>query len=182
MPRLPSRRAFVPACAAVPRLAPGNALVDSHNRLAVALGRRIEDGALNEISVPALAAEMGISDRHLRRVIQDEFGVSPNKLLETQRLLTAKLLLTDTTLPVTEVAYASGFCQPAALQRRFQDQLSPESRASSVAAPAVPKAADDSLSILPTGRRWIGTRCCISWSSGFTTASKRSSIRAICAP
>lgn len=100
-----------------PELAPGNALVDSHNRLAVALGRRIEDGALNEISVPELAAEMGISDRHLRRVIQDEFGVPPNKLLETQRLLTAKLLLTDTTLPVVDVAFASGFSS----LRRFND-------------------------------------------------------------
>ncbi|HKQ25711.1 MAG TPA: AlkA N-terminal domain-containing protein [Burkholderiales bacterium] len=100
-----------------PELAPGNALVDSRNRLAVALGRRIEDGALNEMDVPSLAAEMGISDRHLRRVIQDEFGVSPNKLLETQRLLTAKLLLTDTSLPVTEVAFASGFSS----LRRFND-------------------------------------------------------------
>jgi len=108
---------FRPCLRCRPEIAPGNALVDSRNRLAVALGRRIEDGALNEISVPALAAQMGISDRHLRRVIQDEFGVSPNKLLETQRLLSAKLLLTDTLLPVTEVAYASGF----ASLRRFND-------------------------------------------------------------
>ncbi|HUF19616.1 MAG TPA: DNA-3-methyladenine glycosylase 2 [Burkholderiales bacterium] len=100
-----------------PELAPGNALVDARNRLAVALARRIEDGALNEGSVAALAAEMGISERHLRRVIQEQFGVSPNRLLETQRLLTAKLLLTDTALPVTDVAYASGF----ASLRRFND-------------------------------------------------------------
>ena len=108
---------FRPCLRCRPEMAPGNALVDSRNRLAVALGRRIEDGVLNEISVPALAAEMGISDRHLRRVIQDEFGVSPNKLLETQRLLSAKRLLTDTAMPVTEVAYASGF----ASLRRFND-------------------------------------------------------------
>jgi len=108
---------FRPCLRCRPEIAPGNALVDSRNRLAVALGRRIEEGALNEISVPALAAQMGISDRHLRRVIQDEFGVSPNKLLETQRLLTAKMLLTDTLLPVTEIAYASGF----ASLRRFND-------------------------------------------------------------
>ena len=108
---------FRPCLRCRPEIAPGNALVDSHNRLAVALGRRIEDGALNELSVPALAAQMGISDRHLRRVIQEEFGVPPNRLLETQRLLTAKLLLTDTVLPITEVAYASGF----ASLRRFND-------------------------------------------------------------
>jgi AraC family transcriptional regulator of adaptative response / DNA-3-methyladenine glycosylase II len=100
-----------------PELAPGNARVDSRNRLAVALGRRIEAGALNEISVPALASEMGIGERHLRRVIQGEFGVSPNKLLETQRLLTAKMLLTDTAMAITDVAYASGF----ASLRRFND-------------------------------------------------------------
>ena len=108
---------FRPCLRCRPELAPGNALVDSRNRLAVALARRIEDGALNEGSVSALAAELGISDRHLRRVIQDEFGVSPNKLLETQRLLTAKLLLTDTTLPVIDVAFASGFSS----LRRFND-------------------------------------------------------------
>ncbi len=108
---------FRPCLRCRPEIAPGNALVDSRNRLAVALGRRIEDGVLNEISVPALAQQMGISERHLRRVIQDEFGVSPARLLETQRLLTAKLLLTDTALPVTEVAYASGF----ASLRRFND-------------------------------------------------------------
>lgn len=110
---------FRPCLRCRPELAPGNALVDSRNRLAVALSQRIEEGALNEMDVPALAAEMGISDRHLRRVIQDEFGVSPNKLLETQRLLTAKLLLTDTGLPVTEVAYASGFSS----LRRFNDSF-----------------------------------------------------------
>ncbi len=108
---------FRPCLRCRPELAPGNARVDSHNRLAVALARRIEEGALNDLNVPELAAQMEISDRHLRRVIQDEFGVSPNKLLETQRLLTAKLLLTDTTLPVTEIAYASGFSS----LRRFND-------------------------------------------------------------
>lgn len=108
---------FRPCLRCRPELAPGNARVDSRNRLAVGLARRIEEGALNDLSVPQLAAQMGISDRHLRRVIQDEFGVSPNRLLETQRLLTAKLLLTDTSLPVTEVAYASGFSS----LRRFND-------------------------------------------------------------
>jgi len=108
---------FRPCLRCRPELAPGNARVDSGNRLAAALARRVEEGALNEMDVPALAAEMGISDRHLRRVIQEAYGVSPNKLLETQRLLTAKMLLTDTPLPMTEIAYASGFSS----LRRFND-------------------------------------------------------------
>lgn len=108
---------FRPCLRCRPEMAPGNARVDSGSRLAAALARRVEEGALNEMDVPALAAEMGISDRHLRRVIQEAYGVSPNKLLETQRLLTAKMLLTDTSLPITEIAFASGFSS----LRRFND-------------------------------------------------------------
>ncbi|HEY3413997.1 MAG TPA: DNA-3-methyladenine glycosylase 2 [Armatimonadota bacterium] len=92
-----------------PELAPGNARIDAVSRLAGAALSRIEDGALTEGGVTALAAEMGVSDRHLRRAIQLEFGVSPIALAQTQRLLLAKRLLTDTALPVTDVAFASGF-------------------------------------------------------------------------
>ena len=46
-----------------------------------------------------------------------EFGVSPVEYAQTQRLLLAKRLLTDTALPVIEVAFASGF----ASLRRFND-------------------------------------------------------------
>ena len=55
------------------------------------------------------AARLGITDRHLRRAFGAEFGVSPVEFAQTQRLLLAKRLLTDTSLPVTEVAFASGF-------------------------------------------------------------------------
>src|SRR5690606_36477514 len=56
-----------------------------------------------------IAARLGITDRHLRRAFGAEFGVSPVEFAQTQRLLLAKRLLTDTALPVTEVAFASGF-------------------------------------------------------------------------
>lgn len=98
-----------------PELAPGNARIDSVRRLAAAAANRIEDGELTTKSVAELAAEIGITDRHLRRVIREEFGVSPIQLAQTQRLLLAKRLLTDTDLPVTEVAFAAGF----ASLRRF---------------------------------------------------------------
>jgi AraC family transcriptional regulator of adaptative response / DNA-3-methyladenine glycosylase II len=79
------------------------------NAWARAAVRRIEDGALGEMSLEELARELGISDRHLRRVVQSEYGVSPVELAQTQKLLTAKRLLTDTDLPIGEVALASGF-------------------------------------------------------------------------
>ncbi|SDL98978.1 DNA-3-methyladenine glycosylase II [Oryzisolibacter propanilivorax] len=59
--------------------------------------------------VAQLAARLGVSDRHLRRIFQARLGVSPQRWLTTRRLLAAKQLLADTALPVTEVALASGF-------------------------------------------------------------------------
>jgi AraC family transcriptional regulator of adaptative response / DNA-3-methyladenine glycosylase II len=62
-----------------------------------------------------LAQRLGISDRHLRRIFEAQFGVSPLQYLQTRRLLCAKQLLTDTTLPSAQVARMSGF----ASVRRF---------------------------------------------------------------
>ena len=62
-----------------------------------------------------LAARLGVSDRHVRRIFESQFGVSPLQYLQTRRLLAAKQLLADTALPVTQVALISGY----ASVRRF---------------------------------------------------------------
>lgn len=100
---------FRPCLRCRPELAPGCAAVDAGRRLAHAAVALIDDGWLDGRSIAALAVRLGISDRHLRRVFDAEFGVAPVAYAQTQRLLLAKRLLTDTALPVTEVAYASGF-------------------------------------------------------------------------
>src|SRR5690348_11877016 len=92
-----------------PELAPGNASVDATTRMAQAAASLIEDRALDSDGLGDVASSLGITDRHLRRVFGAEFGVSPIEFAQTQRLLLAKRLLTDTVLPVTEVALASGF-------------------------------------------------------------------------
>jgi AraC family transcriptional regulator of adaptative response / DNA-3-methyladenine glycosylase II len=92
-----------------PELAPGNASVDATTRLAQAAASMMEDRTLDGDGLDSLAARLGITDRHLRRAFGAEFGVSPVEFAQTQRLLLAKRLLTDTALPVTEVAFASGF-------------------------------------------------------------------------
>lgn len=68
-----------------------------------------------DASVEDLAGHLGITSRHLRRIFQAEHGVSPLQYLQTRRLLLAKALLTDSTLPVHEIAFAAGF----ASLRRF---------------------------------------------------------------
>ena len=100
---------FRPCLRCRPELAPGLSAIDSPSRLAWAAARRIEAGALDESGLAGLAAHLGITDRHLRRVFGEAFGVSPIDYAQTQRLLLAKRLLADTTLPVTEVALTAGF-------------------------------------------------------------------------
>ncbi len=92
-----------------PELAPGNSSVDATSRLAQAAASMMEDCTLDDNGLDTVAARLGITDRHLRRAFGAEFGVSPVEFAQTQRLLLAKRLLTDTALPVTEVAFASGF-------------------------------------------------------------------------
>jgi AraC family transcriptional regulator of adaptative response / DNA-3-methyladenine glycosylase II len=92
-----------------PELAPGNAPTDSVSRLVRAALERIRQGALDERSVDGLARELGVTGRHLRRAMDRELGVSPVELAQTKRLGLAKQLLQDTSLPVAEVAFASGF-------------------------------------------------------------------------
>ncbi|WP_066272925.1 DNA-3-methyladenine glycosylase 2 family protein [Hydrogenophaga palleronii] len=68
-----------------------------------------------------LAARLGVSDRHLRRVFEARLGVSPLQYLLTRKLLTAKQLLADTDLPVTQIALASGFGSVRRFNAAFLD-------------------------------------------------------------
>ena len=106
---------FRPCLRCRPELAPGFATVDANRRLAQSAAGLIEDGRLTDARLPDLAGSLGVTDRHLRRVFQQEFGVAPVEYAQTQRLLLAKRLLTDTDMAVLDVAMASGF----ASLRRF---------------------------------------------------------------
>ncbi len=113
---------FRPCLRCRPELAPGHAPVDGAQRIAHLVVRRIEEGKSEETgggksALEAIAAEFGLSSRQIRRIIQQELGVPPIQLLLTRRLLLAKQLLTETKLPIIEVAFASGFSS----LRRFND-------------------------------------------------------------
>lgn len=75
----------------------------------------IDQGMLAEQPLSALAARVGLGERQLRRLFVERLGAAPIGVHGTRRLLFAKQLLTETALPVTEVALASGF----ASLRRF---------------------------------------------------------------
>lgn len=92
-----------------PELAPGNASVDAVASLARRAAGMLQADYGSEQSIEKLAARLGCSSRHLRRAFMAEYNVSPVQYLQTCRLLLAKSLLTDTKLPVIDVAMAAGF-------------------------------------------------------------------------
>lgn len=100
-----------------PELAPGTSVTDATAKLVYRAARMLEKNCGSGQSLEELAGRLGCTDRHLRRVFTAEYHVSPVQYLQTCRLLLAKNLLTDTNLPVLEVAMAAGFGS----LRRFND-------------------------------------------------------------
>jgi len=106
---------FRPCLRCRPEAAPGSPLHRAKSELVAGALRLIEQGALDEGSLPELAQRVGVGERHLRRVFAEELGASPLDVASTRRLLFAKQLLTETRLPMTAIAQASGY----ASLRRF---------------------------------------------------------------
>ncbi len=115
------KASFRPCLRCRPELAPGNAPVDNAHRIVHLMVQRINEGFADDgVGLDEIAAQFQISSRQLRRIVQKELGVSPIELMQTRRLLLAKQLLTETKLPITEIAFASGFSS----LRRFNDAFS----------------------------------------------------------
>jgi AraC family transcriptional regulator of adaptative response / DNA-3-methyladenine glycosylase II len=110
---------FRPCLRCRPELAPRAAtwsIEDAARILAAQAARLIDemdvwslDGEHGTPSATHVADRLGVSGRHLRRLFEQEFGVSPLQYLQTRRLLAAKQLIADTRLPMAQVAQASGF-------------------------------------------------------------------------
>src|SRR5215472_8231735 len=69
----------------------------------------IGESALDDSGVEDLAARLGIGARHLRRLFLKYLGATPVAVAQTRRVHFAKRLIDETSLPMTEVALASGF-------------------------------------------------------------------------
>jgi AraC family transcriptional regulator of adaptative response / DNA-3-methyladenine glycosylase II len=75
--------------------------------------RLIAEGALDAAGessgVDALAERLGIGSRHLRRLFFQHLGATPIAVAQAQRLLSAKKLIDETTLPLTTIAIAARY-------------------------------------------------------------------------
>ncbi len=114
-----SEAGFRPCRRCRPELAPGD---PEWNRRADLVGRAIraiDAGEVDRHGVAGLARQLGVSERHLRRELQREVGTGPLQLARSRRLWLARLLLDQTSLSVTDVAFAAGFGS----LRQFNDSM-----------------------------------------------------------
>ncbi|MFC4119744.1 GlxA family transcriptional regulator [Nonomuraea zeae] len=72
-----------------------------------------------DLSVPALAARAGMSERHFSRVFTEQTGLPPGRYVERSRADTARRLLEVTGHPLATVARESGLGTPETLYRVF---------------------------------------------------------------
>ncbi|HZW41355.1 MAG TPA: AlkA N-terminal domain-containing protein [Agromyces sp.] len=93
----------------LPDAVPGSPEWDLRDDLAARAMRLIADGVVEREGVPGLAARLGYTPRHLTRVLTAELGAGPLALSRAHRAQTARTLLTATSLPAADVAFASGF-------------------------------------------------------------------------
>lgn len=111
------RLGFRPCLRCRPESAPGSPAWRG-TATTVARGLRlIEDGYLDENSIEELATKLGIGQRHLSRLFRKHIGATPRDVAATRRVQAAKRLISDTTMSLSDIAFAAGFRSI----RRFND-------------------------------------------------------------
>jgi AraC family transcriptional regulator, regulatory protein of adaptative response / DNA-3-methyladenine glycosylase II len=100
---------FRPCLRCRPECSPGTpAWRGTPNTVSRAL-RLIGEGGLEDGGLEGLAERLGVGSRHLRRLFIQHLGATPSAVAQTQRLHFTKKLLDETSLPMSRVAFASGF-------------------------------------------------------------------------
>ena len=110
---------FRPCLRCRPETSPGAPAWNGTSAVVTRALRLIEQGALDHSSLPALCDRLGVGERQLRRLFDQHLGASPSAVDGSRRLMLAKKLLTDTALPIGEIAYAAGYRSP----RRFREAV-----------------------------------------------------------
>jgi transcriptional regulator GlxA family with amidase domain len=83
----------------------------------------IETHLEETVSIQALADIAGLSMFHFARAFKQSEDMTPHEYLVHCRVQRAKDLLTDSKLPLSEIALASGFSDQSHLARRFREHV-----------------------------------------------------------
>jgi AraC family transcriptional regulator of adaptative response / DNA-3-methyladenine glycosylase II len=92
-----------------PELSPSDGAWRRSDEVVARALKLLDQGSLDDEPLTALAERVGIGERQLRRLFVERLGAPPIAVRRTRRLLFAKQLLTETRLPITQVALAAGF-------------------------------------------------------------------------
>jgi transcriptional regulator GlxA family with amidase domain len=82
---------------------------------------RMDAASHDEWPVGRLARVSGVSEAHFARSFRDAFGVPPHRYLLTRRIERATALLAESELPVTEIAWRTGWASLGTFGRTFRD-------------------------------------------------------------
>jgi AraC family transcriptional regulator of adaptative response / DNA-3-methyladenine glycosylase II len=83
--------------------------------------RAIADGALDGANEDELAARLGVSARHLRRLFDAHVGATPSEVARSRRAHFARRMLDETDLPFTKISAAAGFNSVRQFNRVMKD-------------------------------------------------------------
>ncbi len=100
---------FRPCLRCRPEVAPWTSAWNGTSATVSRALRLIGEGALDGGDVESLAQRLGVTSRHIRRLFEEHLGASPIAIAQSRRIHFARTLLTDTSLPITDVAFAAGF-------------------------------------------------------------------------
>jgi AraC family transcriptional regulator of adaptative response / DNA-3-methyladenine glycosylase II len=115
---------FRPCLRCRPETAPGSAAWIGTSTTVQRAIRIMDRFALEEFSITDLATKLGIGERWLRELFQQQVGANPQSILLSKKLDAARNLLDQSSLSITDIAFSSGFQSirrfNAAFKTRFQ--------------------------------------------------------------
>lgn len=113
------RAGYRPCLRCCPESAPGTAAVGSTNDTINRGLRILTSSEFYNYDENKFASLLGLSSRHLRRLFKEELGKTAKQIADDNRLDFARKLIIETGLPITKIAYSSGFFSV----RRFNDSV-----------------------------------------------------------
>jgi AraC family transcriptional regulator of adaptative response / DNA-3-methyladenine glycosylase II len=100
---------FRPCMRCRPEAAPGTPAWSGTSTTVSRGLKLISEGALDQAGVESLSARLGVTSRHLSRLFRQHLGASPIAVAQTRRLQTARTLLDQTPLEITQIALLAGY-------------------------------------------------------------------------
>ena len=118
-----SQQGFRPCLRCRPEAAPGSPAWRGTDTTLARAVKLIDQGGWQGQSLAEFAERLGIGERHLRQLFQDGLGTSPQRYRTFRRVMLAKQLLHQSSLPIADVALASGFGSVRRCNAAFQQVM-----------------------------------------------------------